>query len=73
MRIGVFLEALNAVPCGSILDELAPNGSKHAFPGGHKGLITIGFRILKEKTYELTVQDNGIGPPKDDDTWKNQK
>jgi PAS domain S-box-containing protein len=53
----------NAVPCGLILNELATNALKHAFREKLKGLIAVDFRILKDNTFELTVQDNGIGLP----------
>jgi PAS domain S-box-containing protein len=59
------LDLNNAVPCGLILNELVTNAMKHAFKDKRKGLIKIEFRMLKDNTYELTVQDNGIGLPKE--------
>jgi PAS domain S-box-containing protein len=64
------LDLNNAVPCGLILNELVTNALKHAFKDKSQGLITIGFRVLNGNIYELTVQDNGIGLPKEIDISK---
>jgi PAS domain S-box-containing protein len=66
----VAMDLNNAIPCGLILNELVTNALKHAFQGNHKERITIGFCELKDKTFELTVQDNGIGLPIDVDIRK---
>jgi two-component sensor histidine kinase len=66
------LDLNNAVPCGLILNELVTNALKHAFKDNRKGLITIVFRMLKENTYELMVQDNGVGLPKGIDVSKSK-
>jgi PAS domain S-box-containing protein len=66
----ISLDLNNAIPCGLILNELITNALKHAFPGGRKGLITIGLRVLKNDTYELAVQDDGVGLPKEIDVRK---
>jgi PAS domain S-box-containing protein len=68
LRIEDFSLDLNtAVPCGLILNELVTNALKHAFKGKSGGLVTIGFRMLKDNTCQLTVRDNGIGLPKEID------
>jgi PAS domain S-box-containing protein len=59
------LDINNAVPCGLILNELVTNALQHAFGDRRKGIITIDFSMLKGSTYELTVQDNGVGLPKE--------
>jgi PAS domain S-box-containing protein len=75
VKIDVHIEDLsldlnNAVPCGLILNELVTNALKYAFKDKHKGLITIEFRMQKDNTCELTVQDNGAGLPEDLDIPK---
>ncbi len=54
-----------AIPCGLILNELITNALKYAFPGRREGIIKIIFRKLKDESYELIVQDNGVGLPSD--------
>lgn len=58
-----------AIPCGIVLYELISNVYKHAFPEYFKGeaILDIGFRNLKSDTYEITVQDSGIGLPENFD------
>lgn len=55
------LDIDTAVPLGLIINELATNSIKHAFPTG-KGTITIKL-TTKNNKIELTVADNGIGMP----------
>jgi PAS domain S-box-containing protein len=59
-----------AVPCGLILNELASNALKHAFPGGRGGEVTV---TLEHDTATgvvcLGVRDNGVGLPADLD-WR---
>jgi PAS domain S-box-containing protein len=50
-----------AVPCGLILHELVTNAFKHAFPGGRRGQVRVGFREWEPDVVELSVQDNGVG------------
>ena len=59
-----------AIPCGLIINELITNALKHAFPGKRKGTISLSFRQQKNKTYVVTVSDNGIGIPRDVDITK---
>jgi len=59
-----------AVPCGLILNELACNALKHAFPGGRCGEVTVN---VEHDTATggccLRVRDNGVGLPADLD-WR---
>ena len=48
-----------------ILNELATNVIKHAFPDGREGLMQVRFRLLNDGRCELSVQDDGVGLPKD--------
>jgi two-component sensor histidine kinase len=66
------LDLNKAVPCGLILNELVTNALKHAFRDGSQGLITIIFQMPNDNTYELTVQDNGVGLPKEIDVSKSK-
>ena len=59
-----------AIPCGLIINELITNALKHAFPGKRKGTISLSFRQQKNKTYVVTVSDNGVGIPRDVDITK---
>lgn len=49
----------HAVPIGLLVNELATNAIKHAFPN-NKGLVVIGFR-QRDDEFILSVQDNGVG------------
>jgi len=52
------------VNCGLIINELATNAFKYAFPDGRIGVISIGLRKSADGEYVLTVSDNGVGMPK---------
>jgi PAS domain S-box-containing protein len=62
-EISIHIET--AIPLGLIINELMTNATKYAFPEGRKGYIKISLIQLKENFYELIMQDNGIGIPKD--------
>ena len=62
-EISIHIET--AIPIGLIINELMTNATKHAFPEGRKGNIKILLNQLKENVYELSVNDDGIGMPKD--------
>jgi PAS domain S-box-containing protein len=51
-----------AVPCGLIINELASNSLKYAFPADKRGEINITFGHA-EAQYVLCVSDTGIGLP----------
>ncbi len=57
----------NAVPLGLLVNELLTNAYKHAFPQGIQGIISVKL-VEDEKTFTLTVSDNGIGLPEDFDS-----
>ncbi|MFA4825575.1 MAG: PAS domain S-box protein [Methanoregula sp.] len=68
--IGKLMLNINtAIPLGLIINELASNALKHAFPNGRTGTISITARE-EDKTLHLTVKDEGIGIPADFD-WRN--
>jgi len=50
-----------AVPCGLIMNELVSNSMKHAFLHRNHGLIEIRFYRTKDKTYIISIRDNGSG------------
>jgi PAS domain S-box-containing protein len=53
------LDADRAVPFGLLVNELATNAIKHAFPGG-KGKVTLCVERVEDEM-ELTVADDGVG------------
>lgn len=59
----VKLSVEQAVPCGLILNELASNALKHAFPGSSHGDVTVSLRSSNKTGVCLTVRDNGTGLP----------
>lgn len=50
------------VNCGFIINETLTNSVKYAFPEGHKGVVTISFK-LKDGKKRLIISDDGIGLP----------
>lgn len=55
-----------AVPCGLIINELASNALKYAFPADTKGEVNITFARAGDE-YTLCVSDTGVGLPPDFD------
>lgn len=51
-----------AIPLGLIINELASNSFKHAFPGKKSGAIKLSLKKHDDKII-LTISDNGIGIP----------
>ena len=45
---------------GLIATELTINALKHAFPGGAKGNVVVGFESTAS-TWRLSVSDDGVG------------
>jgi two-component sensor histidine kinase len=66
----IFLDIGKAIPCGLILSELISNSLKHAFPDKRKGEIRVFLKPIDEKEVELTISDNGIGLPEEEDLKK---
>lgn len=60
-----------AMPCGLIINELATNSIKHAFPQGN-GNIKIELKS-DGKAHVLSFADDGIGLPLDIDPKKSKK
>ncbi len=60
------LDLKNVIPCGLIINELAVNAYKHAFPAenGEGGVLRIGLERREGKAV-LEVEDNGPGLPAD--------
>jgi two-component sensor histidine kinase len=60
----VTLSIKTAMPCGLILNELAGNALKHAFPGSNGGEVTVGLEHDSVTgAVCLHVHDNGVGLP----------
>ena len=59
----VFLNIDTAIPCGLIINELATNALKHAFPQGQPGEIRIALQERTDQQLILEVSDNGVGFP----------
>jgi two-component sensor histidine kinase len=57
------LDVTLAVPLGLIINEAITNAFKYAFPNGRSGRVSLSLHRLKETTYELTIDDNGVGLP----------
>ncbi len=51
-----------AIPCGLIINELASNALKYAFPDGRDGEIRVSLHLADHK-FTLVVADNGVGLP----------
>ena len=56
-----------AIPCGLLINELATNALKHAFPAGREGTVAIRLTRLAGDTVELDISDDGVGLPADID------
>ncbi len=54
-----------SIPLGLILNELLTNSLKHAFPDGRRGEIKVELHLKEDGRYCLSVEDNGVGLPKD--------
>jgi two-component sensor histidine kinase/CheY-like chemotaxis protein len=61
---GLQLDLDTAVTCGMIINELASNALKHAFPAhwpGEEGLVRVELRPQGSGDFALIVRDNGLG------------
>jgi PAS domain S-box-containing protein len=59
----ISLNIETAIPCGLIVNELASNSLKYAFTNGRKGEISIDFRQISDRQFQLSIKDNGTGFP----------
>lgn len=59
----VSLDLNQAIPCGLILNELASNALKYAFPGTRTGEILVALKCDRDEGVTLKVSDNGVGMP----------
>ena len=59
----VYVPIDTAISCGLIVNELVSNSLKYAFPAGRAGEISIRLRRAAAGDIELTVSDDGVGPP----------
>ena len=50
------------IPCGLIINELATNSLKYAFPDGRRGVVSLALTPVGTGLL-LTVSDNGVGLP----------
>jgi PAS domain S-box-containing protein len=63
---GVSLPVKQAITCGLLVNELASNALKHAFPDGDREAAEICVALHEEgHTITLTMSDNGAGLPPD--------
>ena len=63
----IVLDIDTAIPCGLIINELATNAFKFAFPDGMKGHVGIGLEAHEGGRIILSVRDDGVGFPPDVD------
>lgn len=65
----IYLDVDTAIPLGLIVNEVITNSIKYGFPNGESGTITISLDDLGE-TAVLSIEDDGIGLPKELDIEK---
>lgn len=59
----VQLDICTALPCGLIVNELATNALRHAFPDNRTGSVRLHLERRSETDCTITVTDDGIGMP----------
>ncbi|MFC1887762.1 tetratricopeptide repeat protein [Candidatus Cloacimonadota bacterium] len=67
----IYLDIVQAIPVGLILNELISNCLKYAFVEMEKGNIKISMHI-EDGFYHLSIIDNGVGIPADHDPKKSE-
>jgi len=73
IQIGLAMDAIrlpgrDAVSFVVVINELVTNAIKHAFPDGADGKITIRLARTPEENLVLSVEDDGVGMPEDQQT-----
>lgn len=73
IEIGLAMDAIrlpgrDAVSFVVVINELVTNAIKHAFPDGAAGKITIRLSRTPEDNLVLSVEDDGVGMPEDQQT-----
>lgn len=61
----VHLNINQAIPCSLIVNEVATNIFKHAFPDRNEGHISVELKETGDEQIHLCIKDNGIGLPED--------
>lgn len=69
----IFLDVDHAIPLGLIINELATNSIKYAFPDQQQGEITIALNWDAQKRLCLEVRDNGVGISSDQEQKNSTK
>ncbi len=59
----IFVSIDNAVSLALIINEIASNSFKYAFPNNRKGEVYISLKRLDDEKYVLVVRDDGVGLP----------
>lgn len=57
----VEVDADQALPLGLIINEVATNAFKHAFPGGRPGTVEVALERTASGGARISVRDDGIG------------
>ncbi|WP_439490820.1 sensor histidine kinase [Algoriphagus sp.] len=66
------LDVNMAVPLGLIINEAITNAFKYAFPGENSGSVLISLTQKSNSSYELTIEDDGIGFPEAFDPYQSR-
>lgn len=64
---GLRLDLERSIPCGLVINELLTNAFKHAFPAERSGKVTVRLVEEGDEAVCLSVSDDGIGLPPDDE------
>ena len=54
-----------AIPLGLIINEAVTNTLKHGFKNKTEGILQITIELSENEFYKMTIEDNGLGFPKD--------
>src|SRR5690606_37612826 len=61
-----------AVPLGLIINEAITNAFKYAFPGERSGAVHLSLLQKSDISYELAIEDDGVGLPETYDPSQNR-